>query len=360
MLFEWVVLLLVGALLLAGLARRVGAPYPTFLALGGAVLAFVPGAPRIALEPDLALALFLAPVLMDAAYDASWRDLKINWLPIAGLVLGAVGVTTAAVAIVAKALLPDLPWAAAIALGAVVAPPDAAAATAVLRRVGLPHRLLVILEGESLLNDASSLLVYRLAVAATLAGAFSPAEVAPAFLLGVAGSLVAGPLLGWLFLKISAPIEDVSTSIVLQFVAAFGVWLLAERLELSAVLTIVTYGLTIARHAPLHTPAHQRQPSYAVWETAVFVLNVLAFVLIGLQVGPILEGLEPGERLTYGAVALAVLATTMLVRFAWVMGSGLVVVAWRRWRHEVDREADAAFLKRAYTVLDSGLTRSLG
>src|SRR5215471_18597657 len=188
--------LVLAAVVLAALARRVRAPYPVFLALGGALLAFVPGAPTFTVPPELALALFIAPVLLDAAYDASLRDLKDNWAPIASLVLFAVGLTTVAVAIVAHTLVPEIPWAAAIALGAVVAPPDAAAATAVLRPMRPPHRILTILEGESLLNDASALLIYRLALGAVAANGFSIRTVAPTFMLAVAGSLVAGTALG--------------------------------------------------------------------------------------------------------------------------------------------------------------------
>src|SRR5262245_33710935 len=161
---EAIIGLLLAAVVLAAVARRAGAPYPVFLAPGGALLAFLPGAPSLTVPPELALALFVAPVLLDAAYDASPRDLKDNWAPVAGLVVFAVGLTTAAVALVTRALLPDMPWAPAIALGAVIAPPDAAAATAVLRGLRPPHRILTILEGESLLNDASALLIYRLAV----------------------------------------------------------------------------------------------------------------------------------------------------------------------------------------------------
>src|SRR4051812_7458589 len=171
--------MVLAAVTLAALARRVGAPYPVFLALGGAFLAFVPGAPSFTLPPELALALFIAPILLDAAYDASPRDLKDNWAPLTSLVVFAVGLTTAAVALVSHALVPEMPWAAAIALGAVVAPPDAAAATAVLRPLRPPHRILTILEGESLLNDASSLLIYRVAVGAVAASSFSLGTVAP-------------------------------------------------------------------------------------------------------------------------------------------------------------------------------------
>src|SRR5690349_16067802 len=193
--------LFLAAVLLAGAARRLGAPYPVFLALGGAVLAFVPVA-SFTLPPEVALALFVAPILLDAAFDASLRDLRDNWLPLTGLVVFAVGLTTFAVAVVARALIPEMPWAPAIVLGAVVAPPDAVAATAVLRPLKPPQRLLTILEGESLLNDASALLIYRLAVGAVASNGFSVGDVAPAFLLAVAGSLVVGPSLAWLMLRL--------------------------------------------------------------------------------------------------------------------------------------------------------------
>src|SRR3981081_2327217 len=174
---EVLVGLVLAATILAAAARRGGAPYSLFLALGGAVLAFVPGAPTFPVLPELALALFVAPVLLDAAYDASPRDLRDNWAPVTGLVVVAVGLTTIAVAVVARALMPAMPWAPAIALGAIVAPPDAAAATAVLRQLRPPHRILTILEGESLLNDASALLIYRLAVGSVAVNAFYCASV---------------------------------------------------------------------------------------------------------------------------------------------------------------------------------------
>jgi NhaP-type Na+/H+ or K+/H+ antiporter len=194
-----------------------------FLALGGALLAFLPGAPSFTVPPELALALFIAPVLLDAAYDASLRDLKDNWAPIASLVVVAVGLTTIAVALVARSLLPEMPWAPAIALGAVVAPPDAAAATAVLRPMRPPRRILTILEGESLLNDASALLIYRLAVGAAVTHDFSVRTVAPTFIIAVAGSLVAGPALGWLFLQLVGRVQHVPTSI---YIAVAGIVLL--------------------------------------------------------------------------------------------------------------------------------------
>src|SRR5499427_2478040 len=326
---EQILALFVAAVLLAAGARRVGAPYPVFLALGGALLAFLPGAPLFSVPPELALALFVAPVLLDAAYDASLRDVRDNWAPVTSLVIFAVGFTTAAVALVAHMLLPTMPWAEAIALGAVVAPPDAVAATAVLRPLGPPHRILTILEGESLLNDASALLIFRLAVGAVSAKGFSIAAVAPTFLLAVAGSLVVGPALGWLVFKLMEHLKHMPTAIILQFVSTFGVWLLADGVGLSGVLTMVCYAITVARASPERTPARARIPSYAVWETVVFALNILAFIFIGLQIRPILESLEPADRGRYFAVAGAVLLTVIIVRLAWHMSFNAVL----RWRN---------------------------
>ena len=320
--------LVLTAVILAAASRRVGAPYPVFLALGGAVLAFVPGAPSFTVRPELALALFVAPVLLDAAYDASPRDLRDNWVPVTSLVVVAVGLTTIAVAVVARTLMPSMSWAPAIALGAVVAPPDAAAATAVLRQLRPPHRILTVLQGESLLNDASALLIYRLAVGAVAANGFSIGAIAPTFLLAVAGSLVAGPAFGWFWLRVTERVEDVPTAIILQFVSTFGVWIVADRIGLSGVLTMVCYAITVARTSPERTPARIRIPSYAVWETVVFMLNVLAFVFIGWQIRPILESLEPAARGRYFVVAGAVLLTVIVVRIAWQMSFNAVI----RWR----------------------------
>ncbi|ACA20900.1 sodium/hydrogen exchanger [Methylobacterium sp. 4-46] len=351
--FEWIVGVLLVAVLLAALARRLGAPFPAFLALGGAALAFVDAVPSLRLDPDLALALFVAPVLLDAGYDTSLRDLRVNWLPIAGLVLGAVGITTVAVAATLRWLVPDMPLAACIALGAIVAPPDAVAALSVLRHVPLPHRLVTILKGESLFNDASALLIYRLAVPAAVSGSFAARDVVPTFLIGVVGSLVAGPVLAWIYVRAVRGIADAPSSIVLQFVATFGIWVMAERAGLSGVLTVVSYAITVARISPATMPAHLRVPSYAVWETAVFVLNVLAFVLIGLQVGPILEGLTPEDRNRYAVVAAALFLTVVLVRLAWVMGAAAFGRLWRRYGGAIGPEP--ASLSGSATVAWCGM-----
>jgi CPA1 family monovalent cation:H+ antiporter len=326
---EQVLVLFVAAVVLAGSARRVGAPYPVFLAIGGAVLALIPVGATFALPPELALALFVAPVLLDAAYDTSLRDLRNNWRQVTGLVVVAVGVTTIAVAVVTRALIPEVAWAPAIALGAIVAPPDAVSATAVLRNVTPPHRILTIIGGESLLNDATALLIYRLAIGAVAGGGFALGNVAPTFLLAVVGSVIAGPALGWVTLRILNRIQHVPTAIILQFVTTFGVWILAEYLRLSGVLTMVCYAVAVAQTAPASTPAHVRIPTYAVWETAVFALNILAFIFIGLQLRPILETLDPAQQRRYFVVAAAVVVTVIVVRIAWQ----LLVTAIAQVRH---------------------------
>ena len=317
--FESLLGVLLVAVVLAAVARRVGAPYPSFLALGGAVLAFVPGAPAFSIDPEVALALFVAPVLLDAAYDASPRDLKDHWVPVTSLAVVSVVLTTAAVAVVARTVVPAMPWAAAIALGAIVSPPDAAAAIAVLKQLRPPHRILTILEGESLLNDASALLIYRLAVGAVALHSFSIGSLAPTLLLVFVGSVAAGLVLAQVVLWLTSRLRDVPTSIIFQFLFAFGVWIVAERLGLSSVLTMVCFAVAVARKAPERTPARLRVPSYAVWDTAVFLLNVLAFVFIGLQVRPILAGLDPDVRMQYLRVAGLVLATVIVTRIAFVL-----------------------------------------
>jgi CPA1 family monovalent cation:H+ antiporter len=282
------------------------------------------------LDPELALALFIAPVLLDAAFDTSPRDLRENWRPVASLALIAVVLTVAAVALTVHLLVPEVPWAAAIALGAIVAPPDAAAAIAVLRQLQPPHRLLVILEGESLFNDASALLIYRLAVGVAMGGAAIGWEAVPMLLVVSVGSIVLGLVLSRITRLVTPRIHDVATSVIVQFVGTFGVWLLAEALHLSGILTMVVYAMAVARAAPMLIPARIRIPSYAVWEVAVFVLNVLAFILVGLQLKPILATLGRAEVVTYLGTTAMVCLVVILIRVLWVMRDDLACRLLRR------------------------------
>ncbi len=318
-LFETMLAVLFGATVLSIVAKRINVPYPTLLALGGALVTFLPGASHLNLPPELILALFVAPVLMDAAYDTSLRDLRDNRRPISSLVVVAVGLTTIAVAFTARLFFPDFPWAAAIALGALLAPPDAVAALAVMRQVNPPYHLRKVLEGESLLNDATALLIYTLAVGAVATGSFSLVGALPTFVLVVFGSTAVGWLLTWPVTWLIKRIEDVPTSVIFQFVFTFGLWLLAEQLGLSAIVTVVVFGLTAGHRSATAMAARLRVPAFAVWETATFVLNVLAFALIGLQLGPLLETLRGAELQRLLLAAFVILVVVIAVRLVWVL-----------------------------------------
>ena len=330
-LFELVIALLFAGALFALWSDRLGVPYPAMLALVGALITLVPGAPIVTLDPELALTLFVAPTLLDAAYDASPRDLRRNLWSLLGLAVVLVLLTVVSVGVVARQVVPDLGWAAAFALGAIVAPPDASAATAVLRKLKPPHRLMVILEGESLFNDATALLIYRVAVGAAMTGAFSGWKLLPLLLLTCGGGVVLGWLLARLFILASARVNDIPVSVLLQFVSTFAVWIIADRLGLSAIITMVAYAMTIAQRVGGRMNARYRIASYAVWDVAVLVLNVLAFVLIGLQLRGILSRVQGPAWRTYALCAALVCLTVIVVRIAWVMTYGSAV-AWRRRR----------------------------
>lgn len=323
--FEIVIALLMGGAILAAFARRLAMPYPALVAIAGAALALFPHVPSLVLDPELALALFVAPVLLDAAFDASQRDLRKDSRLITSLALGAVILTVAVVAIVARLLVPRLPWAAAIVLGAIVAPPDAAAASAVLKQLRPPHRLLVILEGESLFNDASALLIYRFAAGAAFAGFVSGwsfvVRGAGTMILVGAGSIALALVLSRVILVTVARIHDVPTAVIFQFCSTFAVWMLAERLHLSGILTMVIYAMALSRRAAQTMAARVRVPSYAVWEVAVFVLNVLAFILVGFQLRHIVERTAWTQ---YIGIAAAVCVSVIVARILWVSGAAML------------------------------------
>jgi Na+/H+ antiporter len=259
----------------------------------------------------------VAPALLDAAFDLPPRAVLGNWLPLLALAVGAVVATTAAVAWVGVAVA-GLPVAAAVALGAIVAPPDAAAATAMLGRFALPRRTVTVLKGESLLNDASALLIFAVAVAATRTPD-SLSSLLPAIAVAVPGGLLFGFVAGKLSLLLFRWVSGTLGGTILEFVSTFGVWIVAERLHLSAILAVVAYGMTLGRWIPERTPARVRMHSYAVWETVVFLLNVLAFLLMGLQARAIVARLAPGELWQALGFASLVVAVVILARIACVM-----------------------------------------
>lgn len=316
-LFENMLVLMLVAIIFLQLSRKLAVPYPTMLAVAGVIVASLPWAPEISIDPHLAMALFIAPALLDAAYDLPPRTIRRDWLPLLSLAVWVVILTTAAVAWVGVSL-GDLPLAAAIALGAIVAPPDAAAAAAMLGRFALPRRAVAILQGESLLNDAVSLLIFSAAVGVAI-GAASLTSLIPQLIIAVPGGLIIGFLLARTSMLFAPRLAGTLGGTLFEFVAVFGTWIIAERLHLSAVLAVVAFAMTIAHYVPARQAPRNRLHSYSVWQTSVFLLNVLAFLLMGLQARTIVRDLDPQELSFALSFAAAVFATVVVVRVAWVL-----------------------------------------
>ena len=290
--FESIQLLLLAAVVLLQLARRLQLPYPAMLALAGVVVAMIPGAPTVSFNPQTALALFIAPVLLDAAYDFPLGAVRQLWRPLIALAVVAVLLTTAVVAFIGWHYA-GLPLAAAIALGAIVAPPDAAAATAVMTSLAVPRSSAIVLTGESLFNDATALLLFSGALSVQAGGGLD-GRVALHLALAVPGGIALGIAGALLMDRLGRFVEGTLGGNLLQFVNTFVIWLLAERLELSAVLAVVAMAMTIA-HRNRDTNPRVRVHSFAVWASVVFVLNVLAFLMMGMQARTILGHLPPGQ-----------------------------------------------------------------
>jgi CPA1 family monovalent cation:H+ antiporter len=303
-------------------ARRFGFPYAVILVLGGMVLAFVPGLPAVTLDPEIALAFFLPPLLMASAWRTDWRAFRANLRPILLLAVGCVLFSAAAVAVVAKLLVPGLPWAAAVALGAIIAPPDAVAAEAVLKRLPIPRRIATVLEGESLVNDATALVLYRFAIAAMAAGGVSFGAAGGSFLLVSAGGIAAGYAVAWLAEQAFKRLDDPMLATAASFIACFGSFLAAEALHLSGVIAVVTTGLVLGQRQHRVISPATRVVSVAVWQFIEFVLTSLVFILVGLQLRAVLTRMG-GPEATHGVgelalLALAISATLILARFVWV------------------------------------------
>jgi Na+/H+ antiporter len=330
-LFEVTLLLLAAAVVLMVVARHLRVPYPALLALVGGCVAALPFAPRLVIEPRLALALFVAPAVMDSAFELPPRELLRNWVALLSLAVMLVLATAAAVAWVGVEF-GSLPLAAALALGAIVAPPDAAAATAVLRDLELPRRAMVILQGESLLNDAVALLVFGIAVSAAMAPDVALAPTLPRMLIAVPGGVLLGLLVGALATRLQTHIAGTLSAIIAQFLVTFGTWILADHLKLSPIMAVAGLAALVARRMPERTNARDRINSNAVWVAVIFVLNVLAFLLMGLQARIILTQLQGAALVHALKLAGLVLATVILVRFAWVMTYGTLLRRYRKRR----------------------------
>ena len=309
--------LLVAVSVLAAASRAIGVPYPIVLVLGGLVMGFVPGIPEVELEPELVLVIFLPPLLYSAAFFASLRDLKYDLRSISLMAVGLVIATACAVAVVAHALIDGLPWAAAFALGAIVAPTDPLAAMEVGRRIGLPRRIATILEGESLINDGTALVMYRVAVGA-VGGTFSLAEAGLEFVLGAAGGVAIGLAVGWVIAEIRKRLDDPPVEVTISILTGYAAYVPAERVGASGVLAAVTIGIYVGWRAPEISSARQRVAGYSMWTILTFLLNALLFVLIGLQLPLILEGLEDEPIGELVGIALAVAAVVIASRIVWV------------------------------------------
>jgi CPA1 family monovalent cation:H+ antiporter len=262
---------------------------------------------------------FLPAILYPAALYTSWRDFRRNLRPILLLAIGLVLVTMVTVASVAHAIIPSLPWAAAFALGAIVSPPDAIAATAIIRRLSVPYRIEIILEGESLVNDATALVAFQFAVAAMLTGHFSPGAAAGRFVLVAAGGVAFGLAVGFIMRWVQRHLDDPPIQITLSLLTPFAAYLPAERLHISGVLATVTAGIYLGWHAPLIVTARFRLQAFGFWQMLVFLLNGLIFITIGLQLPGILRDLHGESLLKLVDEGVMVSVAVIVVRIAWVL-----------------------------------------
>ena len=309
--------LLVSVAALLALAPALRVPYPILLVLGGLAISLVPGMPTLEVEPEVVFFVVLPPLLYGAAFFTSLRDLRANVAPIGMLAVGLVVMTTVGVAVVAHELM-DMPWASAFVLGAIVSPTDPIAATAIARRLGVPRKLVAIVEGESLVNDGTGLVLYRVAVAAVVTGSFSEARTGGLFVLVAAGGVAVGIAVGWLVRQARRRLDNPPAEITISLLTGYFAFISAELLGVSAVLAAVTAGIYLGWFTPELTTPRVRIQALAVWEVLQYLLNAFLFVLVGLELPVVVESLEhlsTGQILGYAAlVSVAVIA----LRFAWV------------------------------------------
>ncbi|MDP9179641.1 MAG: Na+/H+ antiporter [Gemmatimonadota bacterium] len=315
---EIIIMLLAVVLALTTIAQKISIPYPIFLVLGGLVLGVVPGLPAVTLHPDLVFLVFLPPILWAAAYFTSLREFRQNLRPISLLAVGLVLATSGGVAVVAHAVLPGIGWAEAIALGAIVSPPDAVSATAIAKRLGIPRRVVTILEGESLVNDATALVLYRAAVGAVVSGSFALGGTLLTFLFAALVGIAIGIGIAWLTRWALCATEDGFTQTGITLLAPYIAWVFAESVHASAVLACVTGGLYLRQYFSGAVAPATRLQARAVWDLLIFILNGVIFILIGLQLGALRDAVPAGQ---FGPVLMAgalISATAIAVRFLWV------------------------------------------
>lgn len=315
---ELALVLLVAIAVLVEIARRLRVAYPIVLVIGGLTLGALPGLPPITLAPDLVLVVFLPPLLFYAAYDTPIRDLRANIAPITLLAVGLVLATTVVVAAITKLFLPGLPWAAAVALGAIVSPPDALAATTIFRSLPVPRQIATVLEGESLLNDATALVGYRTALVALIGGVTLVGSMTDLLIVAL-GGLAVGLAAGQLSVGLYRLLDDPPVEVAISLAVPYAAYLPAEQLGVSGVIAAVIAGLILGRHSARILSPDTRVLGRDVWEIVAFVLNGFAFLLIGFQLPDILGRMD-GDIAPAIALAGAVGLGVVLVRFAWVFG----------------------------------------
>jgi CPA1 family monovalent cation:H+ antiporter len=331
---EFVLICLVAVGLLALAARRIRIPYPILLTMGGLVLALAPGVPTIHLEPDLVFDLFLPPLLYPAAVYTTWRDFRANLRPILLLAIGLVLATMTATAYLFH-WLTGLPLAAGFVFGAIISPPDAVAALSVTQNMRVPRKIVAILEGESLANDATSFISFRFAVAAVMTGSFSLAEASTRFLFVAAGGICVGVAVGWLATQVQRRLDDPPVQTMFSVLTPYVAYFAGERLQVSGILAVVIAGMVYGWHAPGILKGRMRLQALPVWETVTFVLNGVLFMLIGLQLPVVARSLPSNSMTQAPKLAFLVLSAIVLVRFAWLFGSAyLPRLLSRTFRHE--------------------------
>lgn len=329
--FELVLGLLAGVVALHWLAHRIGLPPATALLVGGGALAFLPGLPKVALDPELILVLFLPPLLMDGAYFTAFGRFRRHLAGILSLAIGAVVFTTLAVGVVTHCLVPSLPWAACFALGAIVSPPDAVSARAVLQGVKLPRRLSALLEGESLLNDATGLVLFRLAVAATMSGLFDAETAIGSFFFLALGGIATGIAVSVVWIFVVRRLKDQTLIIMASTLICWAAYIAGEAVHVSGVIATVVAGLVVGWYQHVIFPAQVRLRGNAFWKTMVFVLEALVFILIGFALRGVLDrvGGIAAASVSMAIPVLGIVLTIVVARFAWVFATEGLLAALR-------------------------------
>ena len=321
---ELLLALLVVVAVLVTISRRIRVPYPVLLLIGGLVVGLVPGIPRLELDPEIVFLVVLPPLLYVSAFLTPIRDFRANLKNISALAIGLVAISAGVVAVLAMAFVPGMSWPLAAALGAIVSPPDAVAATAIAQRLAVPRRIVSILEGESLLNDATALTIYRAALAAAAAAAtVSVVGSLASFVFVALGGILIGLVVGWVTSWVRIRLTDTPVEITVSLITPYAAYLPAELLGVSGVLAAVTAGLFLGRRSSRIMGSEARLAGRAVWESLVFLLTGVVFLAIGFQISSIARGMDRTTLLQLTAVGVVVSLALIAVRAVWVFSLGL-------------------------------------